>query len=185
MFGCVDVVDLLFEAGIEEALTDEEQFVAACTRSDGPAARAMLEREPDMMSRLSPRQLQALPELADIGDLRAVQTMLDLGWPREVKAAWDATALNLAVYRGHARMVELLPESGADWQTKHGYGDNVVGTLSYASQSDPEDPTAPRDYAGCARVILAHGVPLAELQRCVFSAGVTEVLDTLAYEATG
>ena len=60
-----------------------------------------------------------------------------LGWPREVKAAWDATALNLAVYRGDAQMAELLLESGADWQTRHGYGSNVVGTLSYASQNDP------------------------------------------------
>ena len=185
MFGRVDVVDLLHEAAIEEVLTDEEQFVAACARGDGPAARAMLEREPDMISRLSPRLLQVLPELADTGNLRAVQTMLEVGWPREVKAAWDATALNLAVYRGDARMADLLLNSGADWQTKHGFGDNVVGTLSYASLRDPEDPSAPRDYASCARVIAAHGVPLAELQRYVFSAEVTEVLDTLAHEAPG
>ena len=185
MFGRVDVVDLLREAGIEEALTGEEQFVAACARGDEPAARAVLEREPDIISRLSPRQLQTLPELADIGNLHAVRTMLDLGWPREIKAAWDATALNLAVYRGDARMAELLLKSGADWHTKHGFGDNVVGTLSYASQSAPEDPTAPRDYAGCARVLLAHGVPLSELQHYVFSAEVTEVLDTLAHEAAG
>ena len=121
-----------------------------------------------------------MSELADTGDLRAVRTMLDLGWPRETKAAWDATALSLAVYRGDARMAELLPKSGADWQTKHGFGDNVAGTLAYASQSDPEDPAAPRDYAGCARVIMARGVPLTELHRYVFSAEVTEVLDTLA-----
>jgi ankyrin repeat protein len=104
MFGRVDVVELLREAGIEETLTDEEQFVAACTRRDEAAARALLKQEPDIVSRLSPRQLQTLPELADVGDLRAVEITLDLGWPRETKVAWDATALNLSVYRGDARM---------------------------------------------------------------------------------
>jgi ankyrin repeat protein len=183
MFGRVDVLDLLREAGIEEALTDEEQFVAACTRGDEPAARIILERESDIISRLSPKQLQALPELADISDVCAVQTNLDLGLPREVKAAWDTTALHLAVYRGDARMAELLLKSGASWRTKNGFGGNVVGTLSYASQSDPEDPVAPRDYAGCARVMVAHGVPPSEPPRYVFSAEVTDVFDTLAHEA--
>jgi ankyrin repeat protein len=183
MFGRVDVVALLREAGVEEPMTAEEQFVAACTRGDEPTARAILERAPNMFARLSQRQLQALPELADIGNLRGVRTMLDLGWPREVKAAWDATALNLAVYRGDAPMAELLLANGADWQTRHGYGSNVVGTLSYASQDDPEDPAAPRDYVGCARVIVAHGVPFSELRRFAFSAKVTEVLATLAHEA--
>jgi ankyrin repeat protein len=183
MFGRVDVVTLLREAGVEEALTDQEQFVAACTRGDEATARAILERAPDVFSRLTQKQLQALPELADIGDLRAVRTMLDLGWPREIKAAWDATALNLAVYRGDAQMAELLLASGADWQTKHGYGSNVVGTLSYASQNDPEDPAAPRDYVGCARVIVAHGVPFSELRRYVLSAEVTETLPQLSHEA--
>jgi hypothetical protein len=110
--------------------------------------------------------------------------MLALGWPREVKAAWDATALNLAGYRGDADMAKLLLETGADWQTMHGYRSNVVGTPSYASQSDPEDPAAPRDYPGCARVVVAHGIPLPLLRGHVFSDEVTEVLDGLARAAT-
>ena len=60
---------------------------------------------------------------------------------------------------------------------------NVVGTLSYASQNDPEDPAAPRDYVGCARVIVAHGVPFSELRRYVLSAEVTETLPRLSHEA--
>lgn len=60
-----------------------------------------------------------------------------------------------------------------------------VGTLAHASLSDPEDPAAPRDYAGCARVIVAQGVPTAELHCRVFSAEVTEVLARLAHEAGG
>ena len=173
MHGRPDVVEILHKAGIEEVLTDEEQFVAACARGDLAAAHAYQQKIPDLFSRLTPKQLQALPELAGIGDLRAVRTMLDAGWPREVKAAWDATALNLAVYRGDARLAELLLENGADWRTKHGYGGNVLGTLSHASQWDVEDPSAPRDYVGCARALLAHGVPVPD-ERYTFSEEVTD-----------
>ncbi len=173
MHGRPDVVEILHQAGIEEVLTDEEQFVAACARGDLAAARVYQQKLPDIFSRLTPKQLQVLPELAAIGDLRAVRAMLDAGWPREVKAAWNATALNLAVYRGDARMAELLLEKGADWRTKHGFGDNVVGTLAHASQSDVEDPSAPRDYLACARALVAHGVPVPA-DRYTFSEEVTE-----------
>jgi hypothetical protein len=185
MHGRGDVVDILPSAGIEDRLTDEERFVAACSRGDDAAARAVQETIPDIFSRLTPAQLQALPELADLGDLRAVRTMLEVGWPREVKAAWNATALNLAVYRGDSQMAELLLSYGADWTTIHGFGGNVVGTLSYASQADIEDPSAPRDYVGCARVLIAHGVPLPNNRHNTFSPEVTAYFDTLRLRNPG
>jgi ankyrin repeat protein len=180
-----DVVDILRAAGIEDPLTDEERFVAACSSGDEAAARAAQEQIPDIFSRLTPAQLKALPELADIGDLRAVRTMLEAGWPREVKTAWKATALNLAVYRGDSRMAELLLSYGADWTTPHGFGGNAVGTLSYASQNDIEDPLAPRDYIGCARVLIAHGVPLPDEKRNTFSSEVTAYFDALRLRNPG
>ena len=87
--------------------------------------------------------------------------MLELGWPLEVKAFWQATALNVAIYRGDAEMAEMLLQYGADWKTIHGFGNNVVGTLSWASLNGPEDPAAPRDFVGCARVLMAHHVPIS------------------------
>lgn len=177
MHGRTDVVALPCEADIDEPLTEEEQFVAACSRGDEDAARALLAQIPDIVSRLTPKQLQALPQLADIGDLSAVRTMLALGWPLEVKVAWDATALNLAVYRGDAEMTELLFKHGADWRTKHGFDDTVLGTLSYASQDDSIEDPAPRNYIGCARAIVTHGPPLADFERYTFSPDVSEFLD--------
>ena len=68
--------------------------------------------------------------------------MLGLGWPREVKAGWDATALNLAAFRGDAAMVDLLLAAGAGRRTPHGFGGNVFRTLSFASQVEEiEGPT--------------------------------------------
>jgi hypothetical protein len=82
------------------------------------------------------------------------------------------------MYRGDARMVGLLLEQGADWRTKHGFGGNVVGTLSHASLNHVEDSSAPRDYVGCARALVAHGVPIPD-NRYTFSAEVEEYFATV------
>ncbi|HMI57242.1 MAG TPA: hypothetical protein VK511_04295, partial [Gemmatimonadaceae bacterium] len=175
-FGRADVVELLRDAGVDEPLDEMELFLSACARGDEPTARAMLSSAPDLISRLSARQLQTMPELAGMGNIAAVRTMLALGWPREVKTAWDATALNLAVFRGDAQMAELLLNNGADWRTRHGYNENVIGTLSFASVEEPMEQPAPHDYEGCARTLLAHGVPAPDAIYG-FSDEVTAIFD--------
>jgi len=179
MHGRDDIVAMLQAAGVNEDLSVEEAFIAACTRCDAAAARKILDQAPDIFARLSQSQIATLPRLADLGNLGAVRTMLDLGWPREAKTAWEATALNLAVFRGDAEMAELLLTSGADWRTRHGFGDNVLGTLSWASQAETIEDPAPRDYVGCARALIAHGVPLSAMEPYTFSEPVAEYLSGL------
>lgn len=182
MHGRVDVVAMLQKAGVEEPLTDEEEFIAACARGDESAARSIRQRIPDVFSRLTDWQLQSMPQRASVGDLRAVRTMLALGWPREVKSGWHATALNLAVFQGDAEMARLLLDQGADWQTQHGYGDTVLGTLSFASRAEDIGEPAPRDYVGCAAALVDHGVPNSAFQQYGFSAEVTEYLESRQQE---
>ncbi|AMJ59061.1 ankyrin repeat domain-containing protein [Bosea sp. PAMC 26642] len=176
-FGREDVMALLRERGVIDLLNPDEAFVAACARGDEAAAKAMLRAAPDMLSRLSEAQLKAMPQLAAIGRLEAVRTMLALGWPREVKEGWQATALNLAIFSGDAMMTRLLLEHGADWRTQHGYGDNALGTLSFASQADDLGDNAPRDHAGCAAALLAYGVPMEAFGRYAFSEEVSDLLE--------
>jgi ankyrin repeat protein len=170
--GRQDLLGLLRGLGVEDHLGDEEAFVAACSRADQPAARLILQRLPDIFARLTEKQLQTMPELAAIGRIDAVRTMLDLGWPREVKAGWDATALNHAVFQGDTELARLLLEAGADWCTPHGFDSNVVGTLSFASQADDIADPAPRDYLGCAKLLVAHGIPRSEFDKHGFSAEI-------------
>ena len=178
LHGREDVVTWLRGLGVEERPSDEERFVAACTRGDEAAARSILADHPDMLSRLSKPQLRMLPQLAGIGAIDAVRTMLAVGWPREVKAGWHATALNHAVFQGDAAMTRLIMQAGADWRTQHGFGDNVLGTLSFASNAEDIADPAPLDYVGCAEALVEGGVPVEAFDDYVFSSEVAAWLET-------
>ena len=122
------------------------------------------------------------------GSSAAVKVMVELGWPIAVRGGdWDASVLNHAVFRGDAALTAFLLVNGASWREIQGFGDDVLGTLSWASINEPTGPVNP-DWIGCARALVAHGLPKIEWDASNpdrvfiegrprrFSAGVTEVL---------
>ena len=156
-FGLSDVAGRLARAGGAEALPDEEQFAAACARGDEAAARAVQARRPDLPGSLPASMARLLPDTVAEDGSGAATLMVRLGWPVAARGGdWDTTALNLAVFRGDAGLAAFLLEHGASWRETHGYGGDVCGTLSWASCNEP---VATGDWAGCARALLAHGMP--------------------------
>ena len=152
-FGRTDVVRGL---GVG-ALSADERFIAACACADRDEAEALLSTHPDMLHALSEEQQRQLPVLAEAGRGDAVETMVALGWPIDVRGGdWNASALNFAVFRGDAALTRFLLHHGASWTLEHGYNDNVVGTLSFASV---EEPVAGGDWLGCAQALIASGAP--------------------------
>ena len=132
-------------------------------RGDEAEARRLRAILLDLPGSLSARQLRLLPDLAAEGAAAAVALMVRFGWPVAVRGGdWDASALNLAVFRGDAGLTRLLLEHGALWTEQHGHGDNVCGTLSWASRNEPVEGG---DWVGCARALLDHGMPRAEPDR--------------------
>ncbi len=186
-FGLVEVARLLEAAGGDAPDPPQEAFIAACARADEPAARALQAAHPGLIDTLSESQLRLLSELAaqdGCGD--AVRTMVRCGWPIAARGGdWDASALNQAVFRGDAALARFLLEHGASWTEKHGYGDNAIGSLSWASYNQPVEDG---DWLGCAEALVAHGMPTAQPdpasadtvlidgQRKAFSEEVTEFL---------
>jgi ankyrin repeat protein len=157
-YGLHDVVELLAAMGAGEKLSIEDQFVAACARHDAHDARRLKAVKPDVIDDLSGPQLLQLPNLAATGHREAVMLMVELGWPITVRGGdWHASALNHAVFRGDATLARFLLEHGASWTERHGHGDNVSGTLSWASRNRP---TSDGDWIGCAQALVDHGMPL-------------------------
>ena len=158
-FGLGEVADLLRGITGPEPVTDEERFIAACARGDEVEAGRIRAERPDLPDRLSPQQLRLLPDMAAAGADAGVRLMVKLGWPIAARGGdWDASALNLAVFRGDAGLTRYLLEHGASWTEQHGYGDNACGTLSWASCNEPVEGG---DWVGCARALLDHGMPRA------------------------
>ena len=160
--GLPEVADALASAGAAEELSWQDQFVAACARSDRAEALRIRAEHPDVFSQLSEIQLRQLPNLTEAGKHAAVRLMVELGWPIAVQGGdWKATALNLAVFQGNAGLARFLLEQGASWKEPHGFGDNVNGTLSWASRNQP---TENGDWVACARALVEHGMPILELE---------------------
>ncbi len=172
-FGLEDVAAYLREKGGAEAVSEDEQFIAACARGDAGEARRIRSRRPDLPASLSETQQRLLPDMASEGGSAGVKLMVELGWPIAVRGGdWSASALNLAVFRGDASLTRFLLERGASWTEEHGFGDNACGTLSWASCNEPVEGG---DWVGCARALLDHGMPRATLDPgnpgCVLVAG--------------
>jgi ankyrin repeat protein len=186
--GMTDVAQLLRAAGAGEALTPDEAFVAACARADAIEARRIQAGRPDLPASLPADRLRLMPDTVAWGNADAVKVMIECGWPIDARGGdWDATALNHAVFRGDPELTEFLLAHGASWREGHGYGSDVLGALSWASTNEPAAIEVP-DWVGCARALVAHGLPRAERdpsnservridgRSMLFSEGVTEVL---------
>lgn len=159
-FGLTDVAELLKERGGAEPVPEAEQFIAACARGDEAEAQRIRARRPDLPASLSEAQLRLLPDMTAAGADDGAKAMVKLGWPIAVRGGdWNASALNLAVFRGNAELTRFLLEHGASWREQHGHGDNVSGTLGWASCNEPIEGG---DWAGCARALLDHGMPRAK-----------------------
>jgi hypothetical protein len=65
--------------------------------------------------------------------------------------------VNLAVFQGNAEMTRFLLEHGASWTERHGFGDNVNGTLQWASRNNGSQSG---DWVGCAKALVEHGMPI-------------------------
>ena len=176
--GHPEIAALVRSGNDTEAFSREELFVAACTRADRAAAREFVSADPKIFDKLSEKHLRQLPEMAAQPNLSAVKVMVEAGWPIHVTGGdWEASALNLAVYRGQAEMADFLLAHGASWEEKHGFGDNVVGTLSFASRADNVE-TDSGDWLACAKTLIAHGMPVPA-ERYEFSEEVTDYFENL------
>ena len=180
--GLTEVAAMLRAAGAEDAEDMREAFLAACALADRNAAEALLAKTPDLLAQLDDVQLRLLPALAGTGCDAAVRLMVELGWPVGVRGGdIDGSALNHAVFRGDASLTAFLVAHGARYDERHGYGDDVYGTLDYASLAET---TPDGDWLGCAKALIEGGSPIPE-ERYTFADDVADYFEGLRRESRG
>jgi ankyrin repeat protein len=175
--GLPDIAAVLAAAGAAEELSVEDAFVAACARCDETEARRLLSQNFDLFARLGPERLRYLPEMVWNGNDEPARLMVRLGWPITARGGDEpffGSALNWAVFRGNAAMTQFLLEHGASWTERHGYNDNVMGTLSWASLNQPPDIG---DWAACAGALVAHGMPRAQRSPVTDPSGAAQLVE--------
>lgn len=176
------VAQRLLQAGAKpEPSRPGDALLAACARADRAAVQRLLDDEPGMIGRLHPMELRLLPELAASGQDEAVRVMVEAGWPIATRGGdIDGSALNWAVFRGNAPLARFLLAHGARYDERHGYDDNVYGTLSFASQAET---TPGGDWLGCARALVEAGSPLPA-ERYVFPEEIAAYFGELRQAST-
>ena len=116
-----DVLQAMERRGIAMAFSGVDRLIAACARSDGAAASAIAEREPQLVQELLAAGGRLLAEFAGT-NAEGVQLLLELGAP--VDALYDgdpyfgipkdSTALHVAAWKAWPKTVKLLIARGAN-----------------------------------------------------------------------
>ncbi len=138
-----DVLDLFARRGFQIDLHGDDAFLAACTRADQVAARALTAADPGLVQRLQSENSGLLVDFAGAGNTDALRVMLDLGFDAGSARShppWlqGETALHVSAERGRLANVNLLIERGAPLEAVNCRGDTplAVAVRGFVEQSE-------------------------------------------------
>ncbi len=134
--GHLHIARLLEEAGAPTTQLDEvERFVSLCLAADGPGARAMLERAPDLLVR-APKYL--VNRAADAGRADAINLVIDLGFDPNFMD--EVMPLHIAAGSGNEEIVRLLMRRGASPTIREPFYDGTpVGWADFFDRRKTRD----------------------------------------------
>jgi ankyrin repeat protein len=117
-----DVLEAMERRGIAMEFSGVDRLIAACTRNDAAVARAIAEREPQLVKELLAEGGRLLAEFAGTNNDEGIRMLLDLGVPVDAlydgdpyfDIAKDSTALHVAAWKAWPKTVKLLIGRGAN-----------------------------------------------------------------------
>jgi hypothetical protein len=112
-FGHEEIFKLLMERTPEDL-----KLALACELGDESTFRDYLARNPDAAKTLSAAARRKLPIAAQNNNTKAVQLMLEAGWPVNTPGEMGATALHWASFNGNAEMTREILRFHPDLELK-------------------------------------------------------------------
>jgi ankyrin repeat protein/GNAT superfamily N-acetyltransferase len=109
-----DLAEVLASLGAQRRVEPLDELVGACLAGDAVAAARRAVEHRDAARLLRTSEADALARAAARGQRAAVEVLLDLGVPVDARGPAGETALLAAREYGHADVVALLLERGAD-----------------------------------------------------------------------
>jgi ankyrin repeat protein len=153
-FGHEQVFELLMERTPEDL-----KLALACELGDESTFQDYLARNPDATKTLSDAERRKLPAAAQSNNTKAVQLMLEAGWPVNTPGDMGATALHWAGFNGNAEMTRDILRFHPDIETKsREYAGTALSWALYASGNGWHRSTG--DFVGTVRALLDAGAAL-------------------------
>ena len=153
-FGHEQVFELLMERTPEDL-----KLALACELGDESTFQDYLARNPDATKTLSDAERRKLPAAAQNNNTKAVQLMLEAGWPVNTPGEMGATALHWAGFNGNAEMTRDILRFHPDIETKsREYAGTALSWALYASGNGWHRSTG--DFVGTVRALLDAGADL-------------------------
>ena len=153
-FGHEQVFELLMERTPEDL-----KLALACELGDESTFQDYLARNPDATKALSDAEGQKLPAAAQSNNAKAVQLMLEAGWPVNTQGEMGATALHWAGFNGNPEMTRDILRFRPDMETKsREYAGTALSWALYASGNGWHRSTG--DFVGTVRALLDAGAAL-------------------------
>ncbi len=121
--GHQEIATLLKAAGATSKLEPEDEIRIAVRQGDRARAQRLIQEHPELIA-----NVRSFVELAEGGNVTAVQLLLELGADVHGQMPGGATALHRAAIAGHRDIVLLLLEHGARIdQIEDNYGGTAIG----------------------------------------------------------
>lgn len=153
-FGHEDVLKLL-----NERSPDDLRFVIACWTNDTNTAQKMLAADPQLIKKLTSSDLSTLAHAATHNNAAAVKTMLDLGWPTDVRGQHNGTPLHWAAWHGNVEMTKsLLARRAALEGSDNDFNCSPLAWAIHGSENGWHKASG--DYVGTVEALLDAGAKI-------------------------
>jgi ankyrin repeat protein len=154
-----DAAARLTSRGAPDDATDVDRFIGACLNADRDKAERLLADHPGLRGRLGDEDRAVIVKAAGSRPAETLALMCDLGFSPHARNThgfgWGEQPLHSAAYTGHAEIVRLLLDAGAEIDARDERFDATP--LAYATVGSREQAGKAGDWIQTVRLLIDAG----------------------------